>query len=428
MSFADVAFLLAILSFGICNVHALSKPKHNKVVTCYVASWAVYRVGDGAFTLENLRPELCTHLIYAFAGLNTSSWTIKSLDPWNDIEKDGKGNYKKMTDLRKKGLKVLLGIGGWNEGSGNYSIMASSPDRRRTFIDSTVKFLNTYGFNGLDFDWEFPGQRGGTPGDKQSFVSLVKELRDAFKSNLLLTAAVSAVKNTIDVAYDIPELSKYLDYIHVMAYDYHGLWDRKVLPNSPLRSNDGLSVEDTITYLLQKGVPTKKLVLGLAMYGRTFILTKVPESNVDPIGLTSLETSFKGPYTSEEGFMGFNEICETLSRSQDWTNGWDNYSSTAYAIKTDHVVVYDNVKAIVAKMEYVKKKDLAGVMIWSIDMDDFRGNCETLHGVNYPLMRAINETLHETNNTGTPNKSIKVSSNIEFVLLIATSLFFLIIK
>lgn len=53
----------------------------------------------------------------------------------------GIGNYRKMTMLRKQGLKVLLGIGGWNEGSTNYSMMASSSDSRKTFIASTVKFL-----------------------------------------------------------------------------------------------------------------------------------------------------------------------------------------------------------------------------------------------------------------------------------------------
>lgn len=46
-----------------------------------------------------------------------------------------------MTAFRKQGLKVSLGIGGWNEGSTNYSLMASSPDRRRIFIASTVEFL-----------------------------------------------------------------------------------------------------------------------------------------------------------------------------------------------------------------------------------------------------------------------------------------------
>lgn len=44
------------------------------------------------------------------------------------------------------------------------------------------------------------------------------------------------------MAYDIPEISKYLDYIHVMAYDYHGTWNRKVLANAPLKSEDGQSV------------------------------------------------------------------------------------------------------------------------------------------------------------------------------------------
>jgi len=46
-----------------------------------------------------------------------------------------------MTAFRKQGLKVSLGIGGWNEGSANYSLMASSPERRRIFIASTVEFL-----------------------------------------------------------------------------------------------------------------------------------------------------------------------------------------------------------------------------------------------------------------------------------------------
>ncbi|XP_012216718.2 probable chitinase 2 [Linepithema humile] len=430
MSFTDVAFF-TILFLGTCNVHGFPKPKHDKVVVCYVASWAAYRPGNGAFLIENLRTEHCTHLIYAFAGINASDWTIRSLDPWADMEKDGVGNYRKMTALHKQGVKVLLGVGGWNEGSANYSKMAASPDSRKAFVASTFKFLNTYGFDGLDLDWEYPGSRGGALYDKQNFVSLVKELRDIFKNRFLLTAAISAANQTINTAYDIPEISKYLDHIHVMAYDYHGAWDKQVLPNSPLRSTDGLSVENTITYLLRQGAPADKLVLGLAMYGRTFNLTKIPESlKVSPIGLPSLDTGFKGPYTSQEGFMGFNEICEALVfYPQDWTTGWDNHSSTAYAIKKDNVVVYDDHKAMIAKVEYVKKQNLAGVMIWSIDTDDFRGNCASLHGDmmfkerDYPLMRAINAAL--ANNTTDKKKNNNNSSSVTmlsymvFVLSIA---------
>lgn len=76
------------------SVIGLIRPKHDKVVVCYVASWAAYRQGNGAFLLDNFRPDHCTHLIYAFAGLNSSNWTIRSLDPWADMEKDGNCNLE----------------------------------------------------------------------------------------------------------------------------------------------------------------------------------------------------------------------------------------------------------------------------------------------------------------------------------------------
>lgn len=66
----------------------------------------------------------------------------------------------------------------------------------------------------------------------------------------MLTAALGAGIETIEKAYDIPELSKYLDYIHVMAYDYHGTWDRRVLANAPLRHSG-----DLLTVVSEKVVP-----------------------------------------------------------------------------------------------------------------------------------------------------------------------------
>ncbi|XP_014476727.1 PREDICTED: probable chitinase 2 [Dinoponera quadriceps] len=425
MSFTVVTFLLTILFFGTYDAHGLQKSKHNKVVVCYVASWAAYRPYQGAFSIANLRPEFCTHLVYAFAGLNVTSWTIRSLDPWADTEKDVIGNYRKMTALRQQypGLKISLGIGGWNEGSKNYSQLASSPDRRRIFIASTIEFLRMYEFDGLDLDWEFPGSRGGVPDDKLNFLRLVKELSDAYREpRLSLTAAISADKKTIDQAYNIPEISKYLDHIFVMAYDYHGTWDKKALPNSPLRSNDGLNVEDSITYLLQQGAPAEKLVLGLPMYGRTYILTTPPEKpDVNPIGLPALTTGFKGPYTGQEGFMGFNEICEAQTSSEVWTTGWDNDTNTAYAIKQNHVVFYDSIKSIEAKVEYAKKKKLAGVMVWSIDTDDFRGKC---YKSEFPIMKAINKVLADTSDTLTSPVPVPGpnTSSVQFISYIVLML------
>jgi len=64
---------------------------------------------------------------------------------------------------------------------------------------------------------------------------LVSELRAAFNpKGLLLSAAVSASKAVIDVAYDVPSLGRDLDWIAIMTYDYHGSWDRKTGHLSPL--------------------------------------------------------------------------------------------------------------------------------------------------------------------------------------------------
>lgn len=55
-------------------------------------------------------------------------------------------------------LKVLIAIGGWNEGGKKYSDMAATKMSRDKFTKSVVTFLTEHGFDGLDLDWEYPGK------------------------------------------------------------------------------------------------------------------------------------------------------------------------------------------------------------------------------------------------------------------------------
>ena len=68
-----------------------------------------------------------------------------------------------------------------------------------------------------------------------TFVILLEELKAAFQQHgLMLTAAVSAGKETINKAYNVIAMSEHLDLINVMAYDFHGAWEQKTHHNSPL--------------------------------------------------------------------------------------------------------------------------------------------------------------------------------------------------
>ena len=88
-------------------------------------------------------------------------WSIKSLDPWMDLEDEYRlAGFRKVTDLKyvNPKLKITLAIGGWNEGSTKYSEMARDPEKRKTFVESVVEFLKKHNFDGLDLDWEYPGK------------------------------------------------------------------------------------------------------------------------------------------------------------------------------------------------------------------------------------------------------------------------------
>lgn len=122
-------------------------PDKKNVIMCYYGSSAAYRVEEARLPIESIDLSLCTHYLYAFAGIDHES-RIKSLDPVNDL--GDMGNYKKFTNLKKSNpqIKTLLSVGGWNEGSFRYSVMAGNLTARREFVQTTLQFLEKYGFDG----------------------------------------------------------------------------------------------------------------------------------------------------------------------------------------------------------------------------------------------------------------------------------------
>ncbi len=62
-----------------------------------------------------------------------------------------------MAAFKKKGIKVLIAIGGWNDSEGSkYSRLVNDPSARSKFVAHVVEFIEKYGFDGLDLDWEYP--------------------------------------------------------------------------------------------------------------------------------------------------------------------------------------------------------------------------------------------------------------------------------
>ncbi|KPJ10961.1 putative chitinase 2 [Papilio machaon] len=357
---------------------------NGKVVICYMTTWSIYRTEDGKFKISDIDPSLCTHVVYAFAGFDENKNTVKSLDPGLDIggQFEG-GGYKPMAALKEKNpnLKVLLSIGGWNEGSLKFSNLAASSTSRKTFIKSLLDFLNTYGFDGIDMHWKFPTQRDGRAEDKANCVTLMKEIKEAFTPNrYILAMSLGAQYYVFEAAYSLPELNNYVDYFIVLAYDYHGAWGGVVNANAPLyglNKDDTFSIDKTLRYLIYQGIRPGKVILGLPLFGRTFILEK-PDTEVIEFGRTPIKSEgFGGPYTKELGFMGYNEICMELTKNDNnWTRLWHEKTETPYLRNGDKIITYDNARSLAAKVKKAMEFNLGGVMAYSIDTDDFKGLCD----------------------------------------------------
>ncbi|XP_063589791.1 mucin-2-like isoform X5 [Penaeus indicus] len=388
-------------------------------VVCYYTNWSVYRRGIAKYTPQNINPYLCTHLIYAFGGL-TDEFEVKPFDTYQDIEQ---GGYAKFNGLKQynKGLKTLLAIGGWNEGSGRFSELVSLPEYRKTFIISAIRHLRRYNFDGLDLDWEYPASRDGSaPEDRENYAALVKELRDAFedegskvkKGKLLLTMAVPAGQNYIDKGYDVPSLSRDLDFINILNYDYHSAYEPTInhhaalLPapgTSEYEWNAQLNVDWTVKYYISLGAERQKLVIGIPTYGRSYTLL---DGNFTDFGASADGPGEQGKYTKENGFMAFYEVCENIA-----SHGWDVRKPYPrrigpYAYSGDQWVGYDDEKIVARKAEYVREEDLGGIMFWSLDNDDFRGIC---NGEQYPLVEAGKKALFGAEETQT-NEARKLTS------------------
>lgn len=329
-------------------------------------------------------------------------------------EDGGQGGYAKLTEFKKDfpHLKVSLAIGGWEEGPLKFSELAADPQKCDAFVENAVKFLQSHGFDGLDLDWEYPTLGGGKPEDRKNFTQLVMKLKAAFKEHgMILTSAIGGSQQIIDEAYDIDVLSQHLDYFHVMCFNYHKASDKTIGPNAPLLTNDSmnLNVTTTIAYLIEKGAPAEKIVLGLPFFGRTFIEHRG--------GVTS-ETGFLGPFTQQDGYLGYNEICREL-KDGSWDTTFDIKEAQAYATQDvpdtcdQKVIVYDNTRSIAIKVKEGIEMGLGGFMVWTLDTDDFLGqsdpdpdtyadyedteNLKSFEHVraanNFPLLRTITEAV-----------------------------------
>ena len=164
-------------------------------------------------------------------------------------------------------------------------------------------------------------------------------------------------------------IANIVDWINVMAYDFHGIWEPKTGHNAGLQATPGdpgpvgLNAAASVDRYLNSGVSAQKLVLGVPFYCRSFAGVEAANG-----GLFQAHKG-EGPGTWEKGFLNYSDIAANyLSR---YVRYWDNDAKVPYLYDaaSKSFISYDDPASMKAKAEYIKAKGLGGGMFWEISGD-----------------------------------------------------------
>ncbi|XP_050437308.1 uncharacterized protein LOC126843676 [Adelges cooleyi] len=361
-----------------------------KRIVGYYTSWGVKKINSKI--LSKL-----THVIYAFMEMHSDgSVSIGTPDKAHseDVEEETKKSRQRLEHLMNLAkffphLKISFAVGGW-ENSQYFSKMASSPQSRVVFISSVIKLIQKYGFDGVDVDWEYPVTGGaveGVPADKDNYVLLMKELRQALdsykaeagrRSDFLISFAGAAGQWTLDPGFDLPGLLKYADFANVMTYDFFGAWSSKwgayTGPPAPLyfgmppRFSGKTNVDWTIKYYTCKSKLPHKINMGLPFYGRYWSNVGDSVDGKDEMWRTAnaVDGVFQGGYTPwfklQQDHLDDNRFQQRFHEKSKSPYAW-NPSTKVF-------LGYENEKSLSFKVKYAADKNVGGLMIWSVDLDD----------------------------------------------------------
>jgi chitinase len=280
-----------------------------------------------------------------------------------------RGNFHQLQELKTKypRLKILISL----EGRADAFAEDAQPQNRAAFVASCVD-LFVHGhfsdgieepgiFDGFDVDWEYPKQQ-----DAANYLALLREFRrqmDAVRPGFLLTVAVGSTPKMYP-SIDMRDLSRLVDEIGVMTYDYAGPWSSKTGFVAPLYmpgkdSWEGDSIDTSLAEFKEAGVPASMLLVGLPFYG---------------YGWQQVASTNHGLFQQGYAIRGDHPYWQIQSLSRNSTVYRKRRSRAPWLYDGNSFYTYDDPTSIREKAKFARHQHLGGLMVWELsgDTDDAR--------------------------------------------------------
>ncbi|XP_022973735.1 acidic mammalian chitinase-like [Cucurbita maxima] len=360
---ALLKFLLCFLLFPLIFPSSIAgaAPMLPPVKAAYWPSWVLE-----TFPPSAIDTALFTHVYFAFLMPDNRSFAFE----FPDTTVAALSQFTTSLTRKNPSVKTLFSIGGGGSDSDLFARIASDTSSRQIFIDSSIKTARKFGFHGVDLDWEFPKDTT----EMKYFADLIiqwrktidREAKTTSRPPLLLTAAVYYASEFLTYgerrSFPAEAISKSLDWINVMCFDYHGSWDTSATgahaalfdPHTNLSSHYGLRS------WISAGVPRNKMVMGIPLYGKSWTLK---DPNVHGVGAPATAV---GP--GDNGILTYVQVQEFNKRTAA-TVVYDIRTVSAYSYVESSWVGYDSVQSTTTKVEFAQAIGLRGYFFWALSYD-----------------------------------------------------------
>lgn len=325
----------------------------NKVVYGFLPYWNMKEV--------QLQPEL-THLSYFSLTIAGDGSIITREQDYSEpgyagLQSDLLLDLSTQMINQQGGVELVL----TQFNNSDIASFLQSPAAQQQLIESLDGVLLAYPVTGINIDIEPSGSGSARlRDDLTTFVTKLRTHLDTRYDSVQLSIDVYASASNNQQIWDIPALAKQVDYIIVMAYDFHRRTSPQAGPVAPLFGGKDLWDSDINQHLREfiRYVPSEKILLGIPFYGYGWQTT-----SRDSQSHTFPDTGATASISRVESIL---ERRDELQVEEHWNE--DALSPYISYVEDEqvYVIYYENSRSISYKLDYVNQLNLGGVAIWAL--------------------------------------------------------------
>ncbi|MBD3279430.1 MAG: hypothetical protein GF390_01830 [Candidatus Pacebacteria bacterium] len=346
--------LSSLTTFKFLNTITGEKPSQTKIVYGFLPYWNLNKV--------TIQPEV-THLAYFSLTIGPDGNIITKTEKntaepgYHKLGSDQLLELANQVDANQGQVEIVL------TQFDNNDIMSfiTNETAHQNLLNSLDAILLAYPISGVNIDIEYTGKI--TDELRTKLATLMQKLNrhlDQRYSHVQLSIDMYASAASKRQLWDVSAIAKEVDYVIVMAYDFHRRSSTQAGPVAPLFGGDDLWDSDINQHLkaFSEQMPRSKILLGIPFYGYGW--------------QTTSHDSQAHTYPDSGWTVSFQEAQEIISQGEvlGVQEHWHETALAPYLTYTEEeenfIAYYENPRSIAYKLEYVRQLDLAGIAIWAL--------------------------------------------------------------